>query len=69
MQAAGLAHCWQAGLLSTDVSEHLEDHKTQEEKIEAQADSCDYNEGHLSGRVKRKWHEITEKIIWVIHFF
>lgn len=50
MKAASLAHGWEAGLLSADVSEHLEDHKTQEEKIEAQADSRDYNKGHLGSR-------------------
>lgn len=50
MQAASLAHGWEARLLPADVPEHLEDHKTQEEKIETQADSRDYNKGHLSSR-------------------
>lgn len=48
MKAASLAHGWEAWLLSTNVSEHLKDHKTQEEKIETQADSGNYNKGHLS---------------------
>lgn len=47
VEAASLAHGREARLLPTDVSEHLEDHETQEEKIEAQADPCDYNKGHL----------------------
>lgn len=47
VQASGLRHGGQGHPLPTDVAEDLKNHEAEEEEVEAGADPCHDDEGHL----------------------